>query len=249
MVELCAGIGGFSLAATWAGYEVVGQVEIDPWCQRVLAKHWPDAMRMNDVREVRGDEFGPIDLVAAGIPCQPYSVAGKRGGASDDRALWPAVRSIVERARPDRVLIENVGGFIDMALDMVLADLESLGYSVGAVALPACAVEAPHIRNRAWCMADSNRERELQPGRCESNIRRRTRDSRATYLRRITDVRQLDVEPHGVPAGLVRPVTWGAGSPVVGADGEVDRAKKVKAAGNAIVPQVAYEILRAWDEA
>jgi hypothetical protein len=68
-VELCAGIGGFSLAATWCGWDVVGQVEIDPWCRRVLAKHWPDALRLDDLREVRGDEWGTVDVVAGGIPC------------------------------------------------------------------------------------------------------------------------------------------------------------------------------------
>lgn len=157
-VEFCAGIGGFSLAASWCGWDVVGQVEIDPWCRRVLAKHWPDALRLDDLREVRGDEWGTVDVVAGGIPCQPFSVAGKQAGAADDRHLWPEVARILKVMRPRWVCIENVSGFVHLALDDVLADLASQGYETGTVVLPAASVGAPHRRDRVWIVAHAEVE-------------------------------------------------------------------------------------------
>lgn len=156
LLDLCAGIGGFSLAASWLGVEVGGQVEIDSWSRRVLHKHWPDAIKMADVFEVEGDEFGPIDIITAGFPCQPYSLAGKRRGGEDDRAIWPEIARIVRRIKPRWCLFENVPGLITiptMGLDTVLADLEADGYTAGAVVVPAGAVNALHRRDRVWIMA------------------------------------------------------------------------------------------------
>lgn len=161
VLSLCAGIGGFDLAAEWAGMEVVGQVEIDPFCLRVLARHWPDVRRVPDLFDVKGDEFGPVDLITAGFPCQPYSLAGKRGGASDDRAIWPEVRRVVEVIRPRWCCFENVVGLISMGLDDCLADMEGLGYEARAVVLPACAVGAWHRRDRVWIIA-TNAEGDLR---------------------------------------------------------------------------------------
>lgn len=152
-VEVCSGTGGFALAAAWCGWDVVGLVEIDPYCQRVLRRHFPRATVMGDIREVRGDEFGPIDVLAGGIPCQPFSVAGKQRGQDDDRHLWPDVRRIVEVARPTWVCVENVDGFVRLALDDLAADLEALGYEVGAGLVPAGGVGALHLRNRVWITA------------------------------------------------------------------------------------------------
>lgn len=153
MLSLCSGIGGIDLAATWAGIEIAGQVEIDPFCCTVLEKRFPDVPRLHDIREIRGDEFGRIDLVAGGIPCQPFSLAGKRGGTADDRHLWPYAFAIIAKARPSFVLIENVTGFISLALDLVSFDLESADYTCRALVLPACAAGAPHIRERVFVVA------------------------------------------------------------------------------------------------
>jgi DNA (cytosine-5)-methyltransferase 1 len=154
MLSLFAGIGGADLAAEWTGQiEVVGQVEIDAFCIRVLEQHWPYVKRMGDIREVRGDEFGTIDLVAGGIPCQPFSSAGKRKGTSDDRYLWPEMFRLVRRCQPTWVVIENVDDFTYLALDIVQTDLESQGYAVQAFVLPACATGAPHIRERCFVVA------------------------------------------------------------------------------------------------
>ena len=148
LLSLCSGIGGIDYA--WShllGQEIAGQVENDPYCQAVLQKQWPDVVKRADIREVHGDEFGPIDLVAGGVPCQPFSVSGQRRGTDDDRHLWPAAFAIIERCQPTWVLIENVVGFISLALDLVQTDLESAGYTSQAYVLPACAVGAPHTEN------------------------------------------------------------------------------------------------------
>jgi DNA (cytosine-5)-methyltransferase 1 len=134
------------------------QVEIDPWCRKVLAKHWPDVARHGDVRNVGRDNLEAVDLIAGGFPCQPFSLAGQRRGESDDRNLWPEMRRIVEDLRPRWVLAENVPGIISLYLDTVLSDLEALGYTTGAVVLPACAFDAPHIRQRLFIVANAASE-------------------------------------------------------------------------------------------
>lgn len=154
LLSVCAGIGAIDYVWThWLGQAIAGQVERDPFCRAILAKHWPDVPRLDDIREVRGNEFGPVDLVAGGIPCQPFSYAGNRHGAADDRFLWPEAFRIVQRCQPTWVLVENVAGFISLALDQVQADLASAQYESQAFVLPACAVGAPHQRNRVFIVA------------------------------------------------------------------------------------------------
>ena len=133
--------------------QCVGQVEIDPFCQDVLAKHWPNVKRIGDIREVKGDEFGTVDLVCGGFPCQPFSSAGKRKGKADDRYLWPEMLRVIQAYRPTWVLGENVAGIVNMALDTVLSDLETQGYQCEAFIIPACAVDAKHERKRVYIVA------------------------------------------------------------------------------------------------
>ncbi|MEN9806182.1 MAG: hypothetical protein RL756_690 [Pseudomonadota bacterium] len=140
--------------------------EVDPFCRRVLANHWPEVPIYEDVRELdasrlRGDGIDRIDVVTGGYPCQPFSHAGKRGGTADPRHLWPAMRRIVGEVRPAWVIAENVAGHISLGLDQVLADLETDGYSGRAIVVPAAAVDAPHIRQRVWIVArDSDSDSE-----------------------------------------------------------------------------------------
>ena len=155
-LDLFSGIGGFALAVRWLGHETVGFCEIDPWCRRVLDKHWPGVPKHDDIRTLKGAEFGAIDLITGGFPCQPFSVAGQRRGEDDPRHLWPAMHRIIDTARPRFVLAENVAGIVNMALDGVLADLEAIGYTAGAVVIPAGAVNALHRRDRVWIMAHRN---------------------------------------------------------------------------------------------
>ena len=160
-LSLFAGLGGFDLGLEAAGMTSVGQVEIDPYCQAVLKKHWPHVPLVADIRDVKGDEFGAVDLVCGGFPCQPFSTSGKRNGQSDDRYLWPEMRRVIEAIRPRWVIAENVLGIASMAIGQVLADLEALGYDFprdydGTIiipAIPACAVGAFHERARVWPIA------------------------------------------------------------------------------------------------
>lgn len=150
-LSLFAGIGGLDLGLERAGMECVGQVEIDPFCRAVLAKHWPDVKRMEDVRDVRGDEFGRVDLVCGGVPCQPASCAGKRKGADDERWLWPEFSQIVRATGCSWFLAENVRGFLSLSVaGGVIRDLEGAGYEVRTVLLGAHHVGAPHRRDRIW---------------------------------------------------------------------------------------------------
>lgn len=151
--SLFAGIGGFDLGLERAGMEIRWQVENNSWCQRVLAKHWPNVTRYGDIKQVDWHTIEPVDLVCGGFPCQPFSLAGKRKGFDDDRYLWPEVVRCLDAVRPTWFLGENVPGIIKVALDQVCADLEALGYTVQPVCIPACAVDAPHQRQRVWILA------------------------------------------------------------------------------------------------
>lgn len=163
--SLFSGIGGFDLAAERAGMTVEWQVELDDYCNKVLAKHWPTVRRYRDVRDCGAANLAPVDLICGGFPCQPFSVAGKRGGADDDRYLWPEMRRVIAELKPRWVVAENVPGIINLALDTVLADLDSEGYEVGTLVLPACGVGAWHIRQRVWIVAHRNGKR-CQEQRC-----------------------------------------------------------------------------------
>jgi len=160
--SLFSGIGGIDLAAHWAGMETVMFCEREPYCQRVLRKHWPDVPIIDDVRDVTREELirrgiigggRTIDLISAGYPCQPFSHAGKRRGAEDDRHLWPEVRRILHEIRPRWFVGENVAGHITLGLDDVLSDLENEGYTAQPFVIPAAAVGAPHRRDRVFIVA------------------------------------------------------------------------------------------------
>jgi len=151
--SLCSGIGGLDLGLEWAGMKCKWQVEKVDYRRKILELRFPDAERFSLLEECGKHNLAPVDLICAGFPCQPFSVAGKQRGAADDRYLWPEVRHIVEELRPAWFLGENVPGIVRMALDTVLSDLEVLGYSTRTFVVPACAVEAPHIRSRVWIVA------------------------------------------------------------------------------------------------
>lgn len=153
--SLFAGIGGFDLGLERAGMQCRWQVEINDYCQRVLAKHWSNVPRFGDIKSVGKDDLEKVDLICGGFPCQPFSVAGKRGGKADDRYLWPEMLRVIREVRPTWVLSENVAGIINMELDTVLANLEAEGYETQTFVIPACGVDAPHRRNRVWIVGYS----------------------------------------------------------------------------------------------
>ena len=162
-LDLFSGYGGFALAAHWAGYTTIGFCEIDPWLRGRLEKNFPDVPMHDDIKTLEVERVrswmggSALTLLTAGYPCQPFSTAGKRRGADDDRHLWPYLPPLIAALQPQRLLLENVGGHIRMGLDEVLSDLEDLGYASAPTVVPAAAVNAPHRRDRIWiacCRSD-----------------------------------------------------------------------------------------------
>ena len=156
-VDLCSGIGGFALGFEWAGLsKPVLFCDIEPWSRQILNKHWPDVPIAEDVKVLANDPDKHVpdcEILTAGYPCQPFSVAGARRGAEDDRHIWPEIFTIIKRKRPTWTVFENVYGHISMGLDEVLSDLEGENYAVRPFVIPACAVDAPHRRDRVWIIA------------------------------------------------------------------------------------------------
>jgi len=335
-IELFAGIGGFGLAGEWAGIETVCQVEIDPFCQKVLEKNFPNAQRYSDIHTFDGAQYaGRVDIVSGGFPCQPFSHAGKRKGNDDDRALWPEMFRVIREVGPRWVVGENVAGLISMdggrVLAGIIADLESVGYTVEIFTLPACATGAPHRRDRLWiiahaahigacrrsspiCRADGGQDNERfskfsnedcattgpQSPKCEcsrsprpgrngfanenyvaSDAFNHTPTRQRQYSRSVVPIAEskgfalgntkYSAGPNrqGLEKRESRPGNngeerqaafgnpWGEHwLPVAtricgvhdGVPRKLDRSKRLKALGNAIVPQVAYQIFQAINE-
>jgi DNA (cytosine-5)-methyltransferase 1 len=154
--SLFAGIGGIDLGLERADWECRFQVEWDPFCQRVLAKHWPDVPRYGDITTVDWSGVERVDLLAGGFPCQPVSVAGKRRGQDDDRWLWPEFARAIRDLRPRLVLVENVPGLLIRGMGDVQWDLAQLGYRRGWGVLSAADAGAPHLRRRVWIVAHAD---------------------------------------------------------------------------------------------
>jgi DNA (cytosine-5)-methyltransferase 1 len=313
-VDLFSGIGGFALAAQWAGFRTIAFCEIDKYCRKVLAKNFPnssgirrlqrdeveegqqsserreafnefdafDSVRIHsNIFDFDGTKYRGCDLLTGGFPCQPFSVAGKRRGTADDRALWPQMFRVISEARPAWVLGENVPGIIPMELDNVLSDLDGIGYATRPFVIPACAVDARHRRDRVWIVAKSETERfqgqwpsgqqESYPhgqaglSMCEGAVpadsdREPQRWPAIARSERCEWLPEPDVR--GVVNGL-SPKLDGALNEQIGANqceqalawpeepstprvatGVKNRVDRLKGLGNAIVPQVAYEILK-----
>ncbi len=247
----------------------------------------------SNIFDLNGRDFAGASLITGGFPCQPFSVAGKRGGASDDRAIWPEMFRVISEARPAWVLGENVPGIIPMELDNVLSDLEGIGYATRTFVIPACAVDARHRRDRVWiigrrisgehqgwrCPAEdcfSASRGEIGDNATISNTGSQrgcnwkgvdTGNKNATNVRQRSKSQKLgDTEREGLERyegdrletcrgemQIVRPDNDGFPNywqwnpePDVGrvANGIPNRVDRLKGLGNAIVPQVAYEILR-----
>jgi len=155
---LFAGIGGFELAARWAGWETKAVCEWDSFCQKVLKHHFQNAEQYSDIRTANFTRYaGQIDVLTGGFPCQPYSSAGKRLGKEDERHLWPEMLRAIQEVAPRWVVGENVRGLVNwdggVVFNEVQSDLEAAGYEVLPFLLPACGVDAPHERYRVWFVA------------------------------------------------------------------------------------------------
>lgn len=164
-----SGIGGFDLGLQRAGWECVGQCEIDPYCAAALEKHWPNVWRWRDVKTLSGqlilDNCGRVDALVGGPPCQPSSVAGQRRGAADDRWLWPDFLRLVSEVKPMWVLAENPRGVLSLDVEglqfseWLAREFENRGYSLMPVELAAEDVGAPHRRERVWFVGYAQGER------------------------------------------------------------------------------------------
>jgi DNA (cytosine-5)-methyltransferase 1 len=162
-LDLFAGIGGFALGLEATGFfRTTCFVEKEPYCQAVLRHHWPDVPVLGDIRDVRREDLPDPNpgLICGGFPCQPFSHAGKQRAQDDPRHLWPEMLRLIRECRPDWVIGENVTGLIKLGLDEVLSDLEGEGYATRTFNIPACAVGAPHIRQRLWVVAHAHSESE-----------------------------------------------------------------------------------------
>ena len=292
-LDLFSGIGGFALAAEWCGITTVGFSEIDPYASAVLAKHWPSIKNYGDIRTITKTTIpGEINLITGGFPCQPFSTAGKQRGRDDPRDLWPEMFRVIKEFRPRWVVGENVAGFVKMELDRTLADLESEGYTVRTFIIPACAVNAPHRRDRVWVIAYAESLQPLivrtvadssthcptpanaqfarrhspkdtegtlegtplnkagenaveQSSRCDRH--RPTANAQGAGLPCSDNGSREEQLWRGYPRDHWRNTNWLEAATLlcrVG-NGLPNRTHRIKALGNAIVPQVAYEILHA----
>jgi DNA (cytosine-5)-methyltransferase 1 len=174
--SLFSGIGGFDLAAEWMGWENKFHCEWNEFGQKVLDYYWPQAELFKDITKSDFKKYnGAIDIISGGFPCQPYSSAGKRLGKEDSRHLWPEMLRAIREIQPRWVVGENVRGLTNwnggLVFDEVQSELEAEGYEVTPFLLPACAVNAPHRRDRIWFVAyssrTSKRTNELRGLRCE----------------------------------------------------------------------------------
>jgi DNA (cytosine-5)-methyltransferase 1 len=227
-LDLFTGIGGFSLAARWAGIRTVAMCEIEEFPRKVLQKNFPGIPIHHDIRELNGSEYAGIDIITGGFPCQPYSRAGKQQGEGDARDLWPEMLRVISESRPRWVVGENSSNILNMAFDQIKADLEAIGYEVGEpLCIPAGAVNADHRRERSWICANSNQVG-LQ------------RSSEETVQR----VAGLPIEPAGIFPSKRSRSSISKPENLRGYTGIPSGVDRIKALGNAVVPQVAYEILR-----
>ena len=272
-IDLFSGIGGFALACRWAGIETIAFCEIEKYAQRVLRKNFPGIRIFEDVRQFPATEFCEPFLLTGGYPCQPFSQAGKRRGAEDDRHLWPSMFGIIRTSRPTWILAENVAGHVTLGLDEVLADLESEDYAVQPIIIPACAVDAPHRRDRVWILGNSKRDSEGRAYGSESGRSKRERKDEniiewdevgrdfgnasseiafADSNRRRCEKRESERKPlsdfnlESESDGRFWSAEPNMGRVAYGIPRRVDRLRGL---GNAIVPQVAYEIIKAMIEA
>ena len=263
VLDLFSGIGGFSLGLEAAGFETAAFCEYDQEAQKVLRKNWPNVPIFSDVRtltkqELQDNGIQNIGLICGGYPCQPFSVAGERRGAEDDRHLWPEMFRLVQELRPTWVIGENVAGHINMGLDEVLADLETEGYTARTFVIPACAVDAHHRRDRVWTVAHTSsgygRDSESVIGR-QDNEAERSQDTN-TIAGSSEDVAYTNGSQCQRNSSAIRTSSkysdtsrssWWKPEPNVGrvANGVPRRSHRLKQLGNAVVPQVVEQIGKA----
>lgn len=231
--SLFAGIGGLDLGLERAGMRCVWQVEIDEYCRRVLAKHWPGVRRHDDVKTFPPEGEWGCDLICGGFPCQDISNAGKRAGIEGSRSgLWSEYVRIICEIRPSFVLVENVSALLGRGLGRVLGDLAESGFDAEWDCLPAAAFGAHHLRDRVFVIANRSNAVCLRPqGGWTAAKQSWSREQFAGLVQTATRL--------SVPAGRIGGIS----------DGVPQRKQRLHALGNAVVPQVAEWIGRRIMEA
>ena len=250
--SLFSGIGGFDLAAQWMGWNNMMQCEIDEFCMDILCHYFPNTTHYGEIRDISESKYGieckgKIDVLTGGFPCQPFSQAGKRKGTDDNRFLWPEMLRVIREIQPTWVVAENVRGILTlqdgMVFEQVCTDLETNGYEVQPFCIPACATGAPHRRDRIWFVAHTqkkgwrarNKRKPSAGQKCGEKEwnevwNRFTNSSEdGDWLQAATRLCSVD---DGLPRGLdgITIPRW--------------RIESLKAYGNAIVPQIAYQIFQ-----
>ncbi len=276
-LDLFSGIGGFSLGLErTGGFKTVAFCEIEEFPRRVLAKHWPDVPIHRDVRELKAEHVGAVDVICGGFPCQDISTAGKGAGLAGERSgLWSEYARLVGELRPAYVIVENVAALLGRGLGTVLGDLAALGYDAEWHCIPASAVGATHRRDRLWIVAypgSGQFEGELVGGEnCGTPSRGEGGDAgegQASHGKRLR--LELGAGSASVAVGVGQGLEgrsldregagqWTAGQgvrshpghwlpePDVGrvAHGVPSRVHRLRALGNAVVPQIPELIGRA----
>jgi DNA (cytosine-5)-methyltransferase 1 len=149
--SLCSGYGGLDLAVEFAfGARTVWNAEVAAAPARILAARWPDVPNLGDITRINWGQVEPVAILTAGYPCQPFALAGRRKGTSDDRHLWPAVREAIRNLRPSLTILENVAGHRSLGFDRVLGDLAEDGFDARWTSVRASDVGAPHDRERLF---------------------------------------------------------------------------------------------------
>ena len=268
LLDLFSGIGGFSLGMeATKRINTVAFCEKDEYCRKVLKKHWSNTQQYIDIRDIDGTKIS-ADIISGGFPCQPFSVAGKRKGTTDDRYLWDEMLRVITEVKPKWVVGENVQGIINidngLVLRQVQTDLEAQGFQVQCFLIPASGIGAWHKRNRVWIIANSNPRFSIGENE-EIQARGNTIDSsskdvsnssskrlemwykenstlyrknKRRYFSELSSERekkswwQTQCELCGVPDGISYGLDKG-------------RVNRIKSLGNAIVPQIAFEIGKA----
>lgn len=269
--SLFSGIGGFDLAAEWMGWNNLFHCEWNPFGQKVLKHYWPQAESFNDITQTDFKKYANrIQILTGGFPCQPYSSAGKRKGKDDERHLWPEMLRAIREIRPRWVVGENVLGLVNWSEGLVFhevqADLEAQGYEVQPFLLPAAAVNAPHRRDRIWFVAHATGSGNRQQQR--KNFKKQNRQF--THNGKIGNFTNSNSTPTKYKIQTRRnlftsknePTNWRnfpTQPPICGGDDglptQLDgitfskwRAESIKGYGNAVVPQVVYQIFKAIQE-
>ena len=258
VLDLFSGIGGFSLGLErTGGFETVAFCEIDPFCRRVLAKHWPNVRQFEDVTKLRGEDVGPVDVICGGFPCQDISVAGKGAGLAGKRSgLWREYARLVGELRPSIVLVENVAALLSRGMGDVLGDLSAIGYDAIWDDISAEDIGAPHPRSRIWIVAYTRSvgleglrlarriEAEVAHARCAND------DSNASFVEGLHRLGKRGLCAV-IDSSSDRPAWAGQQWPQTEStlcgvgDGLPDRVDRTSALGNAVVPQIPELIGRA----